>query len=128
MDYDRVRGLLAALAKANGLSGDDLNGYNVEADEFEWSINWRSDLNKSFAMDVERFEAGVDLYEKAFNNNDMVAAKAGLQDAKIASQNLASFFDAFMEDLTKMMTDPRFKWPKFPEKYKVPESYGYKRR
>ena len=127
MNFDKVKNLLIELAKAHGQSDDDLSCYNAEADEFEWSINWRSDLNKSFEIDLERFEAGVDLYERALNNNDLLAAKAVLQDAKIASQNLANFFDAFMVDLTKIMTDWRFNWPKFPDGYKVPESYGYGR-
>ena len=128
MDFDRIKYLLMALAKANGVGEEDLNGYNTETDEFEWSINWKSDLNKSFEMDIDRFQSGVDLYEEALAKNDLLAAKAGLQDAKIASQDLANFFDAFREDLTKMMVDPRFKWPKFPDGYKVPEHYGYKNR
>jgi hypothetical protein len=59
--------------------------------------------------------------------NDILVAKTALQDAKIASQNLSTFFGAFREGLTKVMIDPRFKWPKMPDGHEIRELYGYKR-
>lgn len=126
MDFNRVKNVLMALAKESGLTDEDLGEYNSDLDKFEWNLDWNSDLNGSFERDIEMFKGGIDLYEDALANEDLLAAKAGLQDANIAAHNLMSFFDAFREDLTKIAIDPRFNWPKFPEDYKVPKHYRYK--
>ncbi|VVE47502.1 hypothetical protein PTE30175_04388 [Pandoraea terrae] len=96
-----------------------------EKDSFAWKIDWKDDLNESFAADVGYLQNALDLYDKALARGDLLAAQAALLDARGYAHNLMSFFDALRHDLSKAVIDPRFKWPAFPEGYKIPPHYGY---
>jgi hypothetical protein len=65
---------------------------NTDTAQFDWNINWTSDLNKSFQVDIENFQAGLDLYEMALAENDELAALAGLLDARGYAHQLMDFF------------------------------------
>lgn len=126
MDFNRIKDLLISLAKANGLTLADLQERDPKTGLLAWSIDWNDDLSESFKNDIESLQAALDLYEAALAKNDMLAAQAGLINARISAHQLMNFFDSLREDLKKAYLDSRFKWPEFPEGYKVPEHYGYK--
>lgn len=92
----------------------------------EWCFPFWGDLDESFGDDMTRLQAAFALYEKAIERGDSLAANAGLQRARLFSQNLASLFDALRRDLGRASTDSRFDWPTFPENYTIPPEYDYK--
>ncbi|GAB3627742.1 hypothetical protein PTE30175_02438 [Pandoraea terrae] len=124
MEFNRVGGLLVALAKENGLTSDDLEAFD-EQDDMEWRLPFWGDLDESFNDDAARLQSALDLYEKALAQGDKLTACAGLIRACGYAHNLMSFFDALRHDLNKASLDARFNWPKFPEGYKIPRCYHY---
>jgi len=127
MDLDRMREILRSLALAHGLTDADLNAYNEDADEFEWNINWNSNLTESFVGDMTRLEVAANLYEAALKKGDRLTAKAGLIRMGVQLHNLEGLFNSLRRDVEKAYLDVRFDWPQFPdENWKIPQEYNFK--
>ncbi|WP_420993163.1 hypothetical protein ACKI2N_023550 [Cupriavidus sp. 30B13] len=127
-NFEIFKSLLLDLAESKGITEDDLDGYDEARDEFNWHINWKRNLDDWFEMKMQRICDAIELYEAATKQGDLLAARAGLQDVRLATHDLMNFFDDIREDLIKISSDSRFGWPDFPDDYKIPEVYNYSKK
>lgn len=122
-NFNRVKILLLQLAKSHGLSDENLAYFDENKNQFDWSINWKEDLDKSFSNDVNHMHENLNIYEEAISKGDLIAARTSLLYASIFAHNLTSLIESIKDDLNQASIDERFKWPEIPENYQIPKCY-----
>ncbi|MGE8367728.1 hypothetical protein ACU4GI_06220 [Cupriavidus basilensis] len=98
----------------------------------DWSLNYKRDIDLTFASDILTLSELVRIHREAIKNDDLTTARCALIEAQGFAHNLSSLFWSIKEDLLRgsarelnISGNPGLDWPALPERYEYPNEYRY---
>ncbi|KPC53166.1 DUF6853 family protein [Amantichitinum ursilacus] len=120
--FNEIKISLAELAESRGISTHELNE--------EWNINYRVNLDEDFERLTALLSNYMRIHRLALKQNDLLAARSALVNARVIAHSLCSFFEDIKDDLILAAqsglnrTDNReLDWPPLLDKYDFDEKY-----
>ncbi|BBO59833.1 hypothetical protein [Mycoavidus sp. B2-EB] len=126
VDLNKIQIILMDFAKSHSVTDEELERVDKRTGRLIWGINLKDDFNKSFNERLLALQIAFDGYEEASVQKDWRAVRAILQRIRLINFQLYNFSNAIGTALENAWSDEYFKWPSFPEDYKVPAHYNYK--
>ncbi|BBO59590.1 hypothetical protein [Mycoavidus sp. B2-EB] len=125
VDLNKIQIILMDFVKSYGVTDEELERVDKRTGRLIWGINLKDDFNKSFNEKLLALQIAFDGYEEASVQKDWRAVRAILQRIRLINFQLYNFSNAIGTALENAWSDEYFKWPSFPEDYKVPAHYNY---
>ncbi|WP_233238771.1 hypothetical protein [Bordetella sp. LUAb4] len=115
-NINKLKSLVPALAAAS----------DMPFSENDWSINYKSDLDRQLDEDLVAFQKEIELLAAAMAASDLVTAACALVVVRMHALHLSNFFMNIFEDIEKVGWSEGAKIPEIPDDYEVPDFYDYK--